>query len=54
MAQCDLVTRLSQRLLPNALVKFYQIGFFYETHANSSYILMLVHIPSPSLEFSLT
>jgi hypothetical protein len=32
------VTRLSQRLLPNHNLKFYQIGFFfYQTRANSAF-----------------
>jgi hypothetical protein len=32
------VTRLSQRLLPNVVLKFYQIGFFfYQTRANSAF-----------------
>jgi hypothetical protein len=26
------VTRLSQRLLPNVVLKFYQIGFFFTKH----------------------
>jgi hypothetical protein len=32
------VTRFSQQLLPNVvLIKFYQIGFFYQTRANSAF-----------------